>query len=329
MKVYNIALGDNLRYEKIRYPAGELQVRLRANELSEFAAADIVTVTACVKTAEDLIETCLLCSAMRVPVSNAEAAQAGSRVTSTSSSNSPASPSSPLSISSSPKPKDVVLILPYLPYARADRRFIDGDCFGLEVFANILNGLDVSIVSLDVHSDKSTSLIRGLRSLSPTPLIEMAIKQTLAANDSSRLTLLFPDDGARKRYSALAQELDVDVLHCMKVRDKVTGKLSRFSVPDKGEFKTSNVLLIDDICDGGGTFLGIADALADYGLNLSLYVTHGIFSKGLEPLLKRFKTMYATDSFNSGQFSPRLVIFPTANLFEEAMRLPVLQTSNL
>ncbi len=315
MKVYNIALGDYERYEKIKYPAGELQVRLKQSEWSAASTADLVVVSARVRTAEDLIETCHLCSAMRDD-SKQGTVGAGSALDAYS--------ESQFETAAHREPKgssrQVILVLPYLPYARADRRFVTGDCFGLEVFANILNGLQIPVVTLDVHSAISNKLIERLNSIEPTSLIRQAIRHSEDVSASSRLTLLFPDDGAKKRYSVLGDQLDVDVLHCMKVRDKATGKLSRFSVPAKEEFKNANVLLIDDICDGGGTFLGIADAMKEYGFKLSLYVTHGIFSKGLEPLLKRFDRMYTTDSFVSGCSDPRLFVLPTGDLFEEAAK---------
>lgn len=53
---------------------------------------------------------------------------------------------------------------------------------------------------------------------------------------------------------------------------------------------------VSDICDGGGTFIGIADAMKDYGLSLGLYVTHGIFSKGFSDLSARFPMIYSSNS---------------------------------
>lgn len=99
-----------------------------------------------------------------------------------------------------------------------------------------------------------------------------------------------------------------DVLHAEKERDPKTGKLSGFLVPERKEFKSNSVLIVDDICDGGGTFLGLAPEL--YDLDLYLYVTHGIFSKGLTDLSKSFKHIYTTDSFNHGLNHESLTIIP-------------------
>jgi len=55
---------------------------------------------------------------------------------------------------------------------------------------------------------------------------------------------------------------------------------------------------VDDICDGGGTFLGLATALKEKNAGkLSLIVSHGIFSKGFEELNKSFDTVFTTNSF--------------------------------
>jgi ribose-phosphate pyrophosphokinase len=55
---------------------------------------------------------------------------------------------------------------------------------------------------------------------------------------------------------------------------------------------------VDDICDGGGTFIGLVDALKKKNAgDLYLAVSHGIFSKGFDELTGSFKTIFTTDSF--------------------------------
>ena len=279
MKSFDVDLRDAEAYDKLKYPAGEMQVRLKPATLEALVDADKIRITARVKSAEDLVEIAMLCSALR----------------------------------SRPASTPIELLLPYLPYARADRRFVDGDCFGLEVFASLVNSLKVSVTTIDAHSFKSKELIERLTDLPA----ERAMNQVIQDLEKSGtpVTLLFPDDGARKRYAHLSLRDDLQILNCAKVRDKKTGKLSGFSVPTKADFKSSCVLLVDDICDGGGTFTGIGDALQEYGLDLNLYVTHGIFSKGLDPLLKHFNRIFTTDSFDSRVESSRLTRLPVAEFF--------------
>ncbi len=291
MKDFSVVLGDENCYKKFRYPAGEMQVRLNSQTIESLRSKNTVVITARITSAEDIMELCLLTSAIR----------------------------------SQPAITDIRLILPYLPYGRADRRFVEGDCFGLEVFAGIINGLGLPVLTLDAHSMSSRSLLTNLTDLCPSQFLEQAVRdvryleQNSVDGSTNPLTILFPDDGARKRYAGLLTDLNISILHCSKVRDKASGHLTRFSVPSREEFDSTNVLLIDDICDGGGTFLGVAATLKQYGLNLSLYVTHAIFSKGLAPLLAEFRHIYTTDSFDCHFSDPRMTIYPTQEFFQKSL----------
>ncbi|RYF48025.1 MAG: phosphoribosyltransferase [Cytophagaceae bacterium] len=59
-------------------------------------------------------------------------------------------------------------------------------------------------------------------------------------------------------------------------------------------------LIVDDICDGGGTFIGLAAELRKLNPErISLAVSHGIFSKGIDPLTNWLDHVYTTDSFST------------------------------
>ena len=82
---------------------------------------------------------------------------------------------------------------------------------------------------------------------------------------------------------------------CIKKRDSETGALSGFAV-ESGDVRDAVCLVVDDICDGGGTFSGIAAVLREAGArSVSLAVTHGVFSRGIE--LAGIDTTYCTDSY--------------------------------
>ena len=267
----NYPEGAGTQFEMFRYPGGEVQVRLTPKQIEVLKCQPLseVHVQARIKNGE-IMTVVQLIDAIR-----------------------------------SVCQLDIKLILPYLPYSRADRRFIDGDCNGLQTFGRLLNTLvGVEIVTLDVHSGQAAKYIRHFTDVSPKPIID-----TVALSIPGRLGVLLPDAGAA-RYGIKTH------LQATKVRDPETGKLNGFVVPGKSQFdQLDSVLIIDDICDGGGTFLGIADQMKDYGLDLYLYVTHGIFSKGLTDLFKRFKKIYTTDSFGTAihaasEDSDRLITIP-------------------
>ncbi len=178
-------------------------------------------------------------------------------------------------------------VIPYLPGARQDR----GTPLGARVYADLLNSMKIDrIVCFDPHSDVLPAMIDRLISI---PLEKHPF---WASNFRNFDGVIAPDIGARKRAEAVASILDAPVYQAMKHRDFKTGTLSSFtceSLPTDGKF-----LLVDDICDGGGTFVGLAERIKqDQGWkDLSLWVSHGIFSKGIDTLNDYFDAIHTTDS---------------------------------
>ena len=208
----------------------------------------------------------------------------------------------------------MTLVLPYLPYARADRRFTEADCFGLAVYGKLIDALGCDrVVTIDAHSQVAKRCIANFVNLGP----EMFIAKTIGEIGAEDLTILLPDEGALNRYKIFSQSR---VLHCQKHRDAQTGALSGFTVP---QIETGKVLIVDDICDGGGTFLGIAEKIREQKSHVPvsyLYVTHGIFSKGMRELRGAFEKIFCTDSYTTWERSPYLEIFPIADLLDASYR---------
>lgn len=182
-----------------------------------------------------------------------------------------------------------VLALPYLPAARQDR----GSPLSVKVYADFINSLNIDhVVALDPHSDVAPALYDRL---TVVPLTDLRIWDYLKGQFDG---VIIPDVGAVKRAEAVADRLGLVTYQASKKRDFATGKLSGFHCepipPD------THMLVVDDICDGGGTFIGLAQAIRDQGntqiRNLSLWVTHGIFSKGVDDLENFYTGIYNTDS---------------------------------
>src|SRR5690606_20401798 len=106
--------------------------------------------------------------------------------------------------------------------------------------------------------------------------------------------IISPDAGSNKKIKDLAKyihELDggdtgnvITVVKCDKSRDVSTGNISGFEVYSD-DLQGRDCIIVDDICDGGGTFIGLAQELEKKNAgSLYLIVTHGIFSKGLKEL---------------------------------------------
>ena len=184
------------------------------------------------------------------------------------------------------------LHLPYLPYGRQDKGTCNQNTFALNTFACLLNALQFpEITIMDPHSSAATAWIKNSITLFPRRVVNRVMEK-LKAN-----VICYPDEGAYERYNC-QYDLFNRVLIGQKTRNQSTGNITGFSLKrDKScaVHYTDNILIIDDICDGGATFIGIAEELAKLNpTSISLFVTHGIFSKGLKPLrlagLKRIFT---------------------------------------
>ena len=200
------------------------------------------------------------------------------------------------------------VFMPYLPGARQDREQ-PGFAFTANIYAGLMlsQGIDC-ITAVDVHSEAAVevySKYMDVRVLPLGPIVKNAIPRLDGAHaHARRLAVLAPDKGAVDRAQVVARAIGVErVDFCTKKRDPKTGWLVTDQVPDFSQYNShyDRVLLADDICDGGATFVGIAERLhgSAYNLHLELWVTHGIFSKGFSPL-RRFRDIYTTNSFYRG-----------------------------
>ena len=186
------------------------------------------------------------------------------------------------------------LVLPYLPGARADR----GTPFGAGIYARLINSMVIGqVITLDPHSEVMPELIRRLTVFPFERIVKRELGDRGDHYNHPYVGVIAPDKGAVNRASRVAKALHVPLFKAEKHRDFQTGKLSGFSCEPLPE--TGRLLIADDICDGGGTFLGLADAIGLPSNQLDLWVTHGIFSKGFSELSVRFGHIYTTDSHYS------------------------------
>ena len=177
-------------------------------------------------------------------------------------------------ISNSP----VKLKLHYMPYSRQDRVCNSGEAFGLKVVANLINSAGFhSVETLDNHSDVATSLLDNVVNLDYNDILTGT--ELLSDIGLGVLTVVAPDAGSTKKIEKFGTEF----IQCLKTRNLETGSLSGFRVLN--DVVDADLVIVDDICDGGGTFIGLTKELYNAGAHtVQLYVTHGIFSKGLAPL---------------------------------------------
>jgi len=173
---------------------------------------------------------------------------------------------------------DIKLTAPYLPYARQDRVCNDGEALALKVMCQMLNAMRFSEVEIwDVHSPVSLALLDRVRNIQASRFVDRIVYE-----DPLKYVLVAPDAGAVSRVRECAKHRGMAVVRADKIRDPKTGEITD-TVVYSDHIVHHNFLIVDDICDGGATFIALAKKLRPLtdGAVL-LYVTHGIFSKGLE-----------------------------------------------
>lgn len=162
----------------------------------------------------------------------------------------------------------LLLIMKYVPYSRMDRE-IEGYIFSLKYFCQIINSLHFDKVYVrDVHSVATLNLINNLEELSIQDYIDFFLNKGVLSY------IFYPDEGAMKRYSETLN-ISLPFFYGNKKRDLQTGEIIDFEIVDAPDLQNKNVLIIDDLCSKGGTFMASAKLLKQKGANnIFLYVTH-------------------------------------------------------
>ncbi len=194
----------------------------------------------------------------------------------------------------------IELFIPYIPYARQDRVMVTGEPLSVKVFANIINGLSLDkVIAFDAHSDVSVALINRYENV---PNYEM-VKHFLKELNLKDFVLVSPDLGAYKKVDKLAQKIDYKghIATGIKVRDLATGQIIKSDVITD-DLKGKACIVIDDICDGGRTFIELAIALkAKNAGDLYFIASHGIFSHNAIDRLKEagYKRIGSSNSISN------------------------------
>lgn len=191
------------------------------------------------------------------------------------------------------------LYIPCMFGQRSDRRFEEFQSFDLKLIADVINscGFD-KVTVLDPHSDVTLALLNNSQKESSFEYVKQAIKHyhdynAAHYNGSVDPVLVSPDAGAYKKVFDYGQKLGLEVVAAVKHRDKS----GRVDLKFMGDVKDKVCFIIDDLCDGGRTFLVLADELRKQGAReVYLYVTHGLFSKGFAELSKVVDRIYCTNS---------------------------------
>lgn len=166
-----------------------------------------------------------------------------------------------------------ILTIAYMPYSRQDR-LESGNAFTLKYVSQLINDMKFSLVFVnEPHSDVTPALLNNVRiELLTTKIFNKHYAEIGKMGFNPYIdAVCFPDAGAQKRYKK-AFNYRYQLVG-MKERDSITGQVKDLTI--YGDCQAKNVVIIDDLCSYGGTFVAAAKALKDKGANqVYLVVAH-------------------------------------------------------
>ncbi|NPA84576.1 MAG: ribose-phosphate pyrophosphokinase [Crenarchaeota archaeon] len=156
--------------------------------------------------------------------------------------------------------ESVTLLMPYMPYARQDRRFREGEAVSIKVVLRTLASLDLDyLIVVDIHKEYSLSEFgNGAFNVTVLPYLAERVKDELEDP-----LVLAPDRGATLRAKAVAAALGAPWDYLEKRRDRVTGEVTIKPKEISAQGKT--VVIVDDIISTGSTLALAASHLKRAG----------------------------------------------------------------
>ena len=264
-----------LTFKEFIFPAGEVSVKLNATEYAYRSIEEPNVIVARIQNSDDLFKLANLKDALERLDNN-----------------------------------PINLFMPYLPYARQDRVCDKGESFSLKVLANFINSLNFNKVTVvDPHSLVSEAVIDRVQVISQLDVLN---KYTKFIPTLMKSTLISPDAGSNKKTAEVAGWLDKDnFVRADKLRDLSNGKIKEIIVYCD-DLQGKDVVIVDDICEMGGTFIGLAAELKKMNCGkIILYVTHGIFGGKAEAVTNTILKLHnggideiwTTDSYHATELA--------------------------
>lgn len=203
------------------------------------------------------------------------------------------------------------VFIPYFPGARQDKALDRESPFTAAIIEALLCQY-FSVSVFDPHSDV-------LQAIGGIDKVYMPDDLRYDVNlEDPVVGIIAPDAGAVDRAEQFRAQFypDAALVKCEKVRNSRTGQITHYEM---GKLYEDGVyIVVDDICDGGGTFNLLAEAFEvdEFGAQstLDLVVSHGIFSKGLDAISPTYRRIITTDSWCRLPSSGRLKVMPLLSL---------------
>ena len=181
--------------------------------------------------------------------------------------------------------KNIIVVVPYMAYARQDRAFLEGEVVTAKLLADIYESFRArNMVTVDIHSLRALSYFEKRMhsvNVSAIPLLAEYAKSKLRMNMNNSITVS-PDEGGLSRAKSFATQLNNNITCMKKTRDRTTGeiKVGHLSSLDRNRIRGLDVALIDDIVSTGGTIAKAAETLKSGGCHgITVLCSHALMNE--------------------------------------------------
>lgn len=217
----------------------------------------------------------------------------------------------------------ITAVIPYFGYARQDRRTKARTPISAKLVANLIAEAGIErVLTLDLHAAQIQGFFDiPVDNLYASPIFALDIEHHFKGR-MDKLMVVSPDVGGVARARELAKRINAPLAIVDKRREKV-GEVAEMTVI--GDVSGHICIMVDDLCDTGGTHCKAADVLIAAGATeVHAYVTHGVLSSNAVERIEAsvLKSMVITDSIEpveATKTAPKIRIVPTAPIFAQAI----------
>jgi ribose-phosphate pyrophosphokinase len=212
----------------------------------------------------------------------------------------------------------IICVVPYYGFARQDRKDRPRVAIGSKLVANMItaSGAD-RLVTMDLHAPQ----IQGYFDIPVDHLDSSAIFiPYIEQLNLENLTFAAPDVGSTNRVREVASYFNAEMVICDKHRKRANEIASMTVI---GEVSNRDVVLIDDICDTGGTLAKAAALLKEKGArSVRALCTHPVLSGNAYENIENsvLEELVVCDTIPMNKKSPKIKVLSVADLFAVAIR---------
>ncbi|HVZ95785.1 MAG TPA: ribose-phosphate pyrophosphokinase, partial [Chitinophagaceae bacterium] len=212
----------------------------------------------------------------------------------------------------------VIAVIPYYGYARQDRKDRPRVAIGSKLVANMLTAAGADrVITMDLHAPQ----IQGYFDIPVDHLDSSAIFIPYIEDlNLENLTFAAPDVGSANRIREIASYFEVDMVICDKHRKRANEIASMVVI---GEVTDRDIVLIDDICDTGGTLAKSAGLLKEKGArSVRAFCTHPVLSGNAYANIENsvLEELVVCDTIPVKHKIDKLKVVSSADLFAVAIR---------